>query len=753
MRSAFALTQFSSAARRFVRYVAGAAGSGIAGIYRMSANVGSFRDFQPLPTYVDLFKVSRGFTLTTDPYGNSAPRPTLDANGYPTQDFAVTVPQVPVSASVQTLKCFLGGAATIAVGGAAGFSIANQLVTGDTTTFDFVIAANNAPINGCTLTFTSTKRTAASAINTGATAMVIKSPGYTLADTTVFIPAFTTYLSRFSTLRFMDNVSVNGDLTTILTTDRSTSTKFIPFYMPLEDCAALCNVSGQNLWFNIPAAASDALVTAYATAALAAMPANKYTIFELSNENWNYTFAQHNYWMDQAMALVNGYSGSFYNTRAHMTTFARVSNVMTVNFSGPHGYLANDVLHVFSVGTIVQGPLTVATVPTTTSITFSDTAADASGSFGGSSSIVKSLTSVLNSYDGVYDQFVLQKRATVRRAVQIATLIKTVYGVDFGTKAKVCFFSAPYETHRDPMLYVNTVHGAPSSFFYGIGNATYINLDASAIGGANLRNVSTYNGFTPPAIADYNATFALTAANAKSSDVYDGIAITASIYSLKMLQYEYGPDLTGYPTVGAAGTAAGAQKNSTLFDPSFGATYKIALNDQERHGYEEVAVYNAGMAVVGETSEYGGWAIAHDYTTASARTTAIDQIIAATRTGITRNLLLASGTTVIDGRMSQGNYSATGAYPQAESTYWNITALNAGVYSFVLSVATTDTYRGGNLIVNGVSVAAYVFNATPTMTMAAVNITLKAGTNYITFTNNGSYLGNIVSVVSMTFTI
>lgn len=69
--------------------------------------------------------------------------------------------------------------------------------------------------------------------------------------------------------------------------------------MSLEAICRLCNAVGANLWLNIPHCASDALVTAMATAVDGALNSGRTIYIEYTNEAWNYG---------------SGYEGSVYMT-------------------------------------------------------------------------------------------------------------------------------------------------------------------------------------------------------------------------------------------------------------------------------------------------------------------------------------------------------------------------------------------------------------------------------------------------------
>src|SRR6185436_13995018 len=135
---------------------------GSSSTFKIAANIGGVSDYDPEPTFVDLMRAFRGFGTAADPLRNTVDRPALDATDrYPTEDFGMTLPRTPFHARAQVLKCKLLGLATIRIAGAPGYAVANVVPSGDDTTFDITVAAGAKPANA-TMTFTDTKRTAAS---------------------------------------------------------------------------------------------------------------------------------------------------------------------------------------------------------------------------------------------------------------------------------------------------------------------------------------------------------------------------------------------------------------------------------------------------------------------------------------------------------------------------------------------------------------------------------------------------------------
>ena len=813
---------------------------GSSSTFKIAANIGGVSDYDPEPTFVDLMRAFRGFGTAADPLRNTVDRPALDATDrYPTEDFGMTLPRTPFHARAQVLKCKLLGLATIRIAGAPGYAVANVVPSGDDTTFDITVAAGAKPANA-TMTFTDTKRTAASGTHTGCRGLVIKSDGYSIADTTLFMPRPLTAWQRFSTLRMMDLSAVNNNVHCVTPADRAKDGvralgvgihNSYPT-ISVEDACRLCNAAGKNLWWNIPAAADDALVSEMSTVVKTMLKPGLYCIFELANENWNQTFVQHNYFMDQAMAMVNGYSFQYVGTN-RPSTFSRTANFVTCNFELPHNLKPGDeayigrlaVMGAPGVKTIASTPTplsatwaevgddrplqsaarafvragrilltatrasniatlhfgkdhgisngatvkvngiegvasstTVLSVPNSKDITVASTGPDGAIALGGGTSLVADFSSPLNNYDGGFDQFRLARRFYARRTVQVSLLIRAVFGPEFGTRAKVGLFNQPGNGQLDQMQYIEAVHGAPNTFLQGMGKATYIFLDATAFGGSNLRNVSTFKGNTPPSIADYAETLALTADGARTSvkDNYDLTAMVARLYGLKMWQYEFGPDMTGNP-VGTAGPAAALQKIDTLFDPLFKPVYRRLLDNMEAHGFEEVACYNADLVPPGSNSEYRSWGVFRDFGSSSVRTDAIDEKVAAARTGATRNLLAPTGITTIDPRFNLGHYDPTGVYPNLGAgnppqQNWIISSPVDGDYLFTPTFHCVTKATEAKLRINGTIVGAAYPIPLGDSTPAARKITLTRGINTLRFEPGELLLGSFAQATNFSFT-
>jgi hypothetical protein len=727
-------------------------------VFLVGANVGMVADYSKETPFVDCLNQYRAFALIGGDSYQSAP---LDSNGYPTTDFFVTLPYIPASTVAQVMHAKMLGASDLPVVSIVpSVTISNYSVVGDNMTFDINVPANTASYP-TRIQFNNTKRTAGSSTNTGCTGLTIKQPGYTIADTTEFNPLAVAFNTLYSRLRFMDWLAVNGNVTTITPSDRASDTKHITRTVSIEQSCRFANSvgTGKNVWLNIPVAANDALITDIGNAALATLGSNQEAAFQLGNELWNYApgFTPcHDYAMFQAMTTANGFSGQFNTQGRGIVSGSRSNNVTTITTSIAHGYVVGQSLGLTAIGSYSSARVVVTSAPTSTTFTIADPGVDgALNVTGGASAIVGNCSAAhscaLNSYDNAYDQFTLQKRWCALRTTQMATLLSAVYG-GLGTKCKIVYMDAPGNDCSDQMTYINTVIGTPSSYIYGIGNATYYYLNASAygLGGPNLMDVTTYGSNTPPLISDYINAFTLTSGHSEINDVYDGLAITASTWGLKNWQYEHGPNSN---TTGAVpyNAARDTQKQAAMDSSTFAAPYRRPLTDLEGHGFEEVIVYYSGTRD-GATGDNTCWPTANTFTSVSTKTTTLDAVIAAPRSGFTRNLVGAATPTIIAGINEKNHYGSIGANTSdLDLTVYLISSQTTRTYSFVMNVAAFST-RSAYLFVNGVNVNTYNFTIATTST-TPVTITLNAGANVITWGKvSGGFIGRQVVINSLSFT-
>lgn len=133
----------------------------------------------------------------------------------------------------------------------------------------------------------------------------------------VITDSFREFIKEFSTIRFMDLSSTNGNPlvnwneTNSLLVDTQANGKGLSPGLVVE----LIKRTGRNAWINIPHKATDDFVTQYATLLFNGVPENQLIYVEYSNEVWNAFFEQGKYAQAQATALGLANYHVFYGTR------------------------------------------------------------------------------------------------------------------------------------------------------------------------------------------------------------------------------------------------------------------------------------------------------------------------------------------------------------------------------------------------------------------------------------------------------
>jgi fibronectin type 3 domain-containing protein len=292
--------------------------------------------------FVDLAKTLRPFTIIGG--GGNAP---VDSSEWPTTDAETVLmderpvpawaPPIDDPAGYQpdesgTYNCSFIGQATLAPALGSPITIANQVYNSgtNTTTFTFTLPAGDwqtAPALIC-IDFTNTKRTAASATNTGITNLKCIRPGYPANTAQVFTDPFISAFAPFNHVRFMGWKDTNytagyyGDaghhlinwadrgLPSDATQDTNQSFRAGCIGMAWEYVILLANQINKDVWINIPVSATGASTTDTTSYLykLAQLFKNGDTVggtvypglnpglhiyIEHSNEVWNFSFSQY----------------------------------------------------------------------------------------------------------------------------------------------------------------------------------------------------------------------------------------------------------------------------------------------------------------------------------------------------------------------------------------------------------------------------------------------------------------------------
>lgn len=159
------------------------------------------------------------------------------------------------------------------------------------------------------LEFANTRRSPDSDAGTGFTNFKVIRPGYTEDTTQVFTDEFLATLQPFSVIRFMGFLMTNstnpfyGDARNKLEwSDRRLPTDATQQRTPQraagvawEHAIEICNLTGKDMWLNIPIAATDDYIRELATLLRDTLKPELNIYIENSNEVWNYSFGQYTY--------------------------------------------------------------------------------------------------------------------------------------------------------------------------------------------------------------------------------------------------------------------------------------------------------------------------------------------------------------------------------------------------------------------------------------------------------------------------
>lgn len=138
-----------------------------------------------------------------------------------------------------------------------------------------------------------------------------------LAGTTSFNPAYLARLKPFAVLRFMDWMRTN-DSSQGAAADRPALGDYVYSTargVPAEVMVDLANALSAEPWFNMPQAASDAYVAAFAAVVKTRLAAGRAVYVEYSNEIWNNQFSQGAAIEAEGVARFGAKTGSDFDRR------------------------------------------------------------------------------------------------------------------------------------------------------------------------------------------------------------------------------------------------------------------------------------------------------------------------------------------------------------------------------------------------------------------------------------------------------
>ena len=268
--------------------------------YPMGINAADVQDYSPAFMFTDVIKQCRGWGIVSTPYSTPVP---VDAQGWPTTDAANICITLDSSFNVSgTYHLSFNGQATIKAydGSGGNFTVANQSYNSSTNTTTATITLPTGD-SSLWLAFTNTKRTASSATNTGVTNVKCIRPGYPADGSQPFTTQFLQSFAPFQLFRTMDLTATNNS-SVVNWSDRTppgSGTRFNG--VSWEDIIQLANITGKDIWLNIPAQATDNYVTQLATLLKNSLNSGRHVYVEYSNEVWNYGFSQATYNQNQAV--------------------------------------------------------------------------------------------------------------------------------------------------------------------------------------------------------------------------------------------------------------------------------------------------------------------------------------------------------------------------------------------------------------------------------------------------------------------
>jgi regulation of enolase protein 1 (concanavalin A-like superfamily) len=276
----------------------------------LGGGIDSLRDWNLGNVFVDMVKQARQF----NPPDFSGTAVAVDENGWPKSDFS-TILQSGFDKTGHvyqgTYKVSFTGQATVGRWVSPG-TIANQSYNPDTntTTLDVMLNPKDEGDWYFGLNFTDTKRTADSPVNSGITNLRVIRPGYDPGTTQVFSNEYLRHLEQFSVLRFMsfantnNNPVANWEDRTKPDEPRQSTNRGVAWEYAID----LANLTGKDLWVNVPGHATDDYVRNMAALFKQRLDPGRVVYVEYANEVWNFQFDQAQYNLAAAKAEV--YAGT-----------------------------------------------------------------------------------------------------------------------------------------------------------------------------------------------------------------------------------------------------------------------------------------------------------------------------------------------------------------------------------------------------------------------------------------------------------
>lgn len=250
----------------------------------LGANPPPITDYSRTHVYVDLVKQARRFGSATAPWDEKA---MVGDDGWPIGDFGLFLmsDQRGVSGIAGTYTVtFDGQAIVMPVASRARVQRQQYDKANRRTKLELVLGADAEQL---ALSFTQT--------GAGIKNLQVIRPGYDASNPPLFTRAFIDHVKRFGTLRFMDWLRTNNNPAT--SWDTRTDPRRVHTNsragVPWEHIVALANQTGQDVWINVPVAATDDYVQQLARLLKEQLHPAIRIYVEYSNEVWNGQFKQY----------------------------------------------------------------------------------------------------------------------------------------------------------------------------------------------------------------------------------------------------------------------------------------------------------------------------------------------------------------------------------------------------------------------------------------------------------------------------
>jgi|GEM_PF-1824254 len=296
----------------------------------LGGNIEGLADWASAKMFADVFKTSRKWGPVASPWNENA---AVDSLGWPTQDSAIVLMSSQKNtAGTYKLSFACANAAVVVSPVACSFTLANRTYIDGIVTADLIFPESTSMM----MSFTNT--------NGGVRNVKLLRPGYTELD--LFTKEFLTLIQPFSTLRYMDFLSTNGqeasgvapyyNATPIEWTDRKLpnhASQAATFGRAMggayEYIIALSNLTGKDAWINVPYGASQDYIQKLAALFKTNLNPGINLYVELSNEVWNWQFAQ--------AQFNNALAGQDAEANSYFLKYAKQSSMVASIFRDVYG--------------------------------------------------------------------------------------------------------------------------------------------------------------------------------------------------------------------------------------------------------------------------------------------------------------------------------------------------------------------------------------------------------------------------------